>query len=154
MNPDLCSWNYSVEAKEVINGAVNWDYGCIKIKNGLGLVGSKKGKFNCWSECYEWDENDNCIDQYESCECIEVEVYNISGCFSEYQEFEAAFYGGCGITPDSSGQYPAIFQTYYGYKYMSSSAWDCVENYWNRIFSEKYLLNYNIEIQYMNQNWW
>lgn len=154
MQPDLCSWNYSVQAKEVKDNKVDWDYGCIEISQNMGLCGTKKGKFNCWSDCYNWDDEGNCIQQMQYCDCVQVEVYNISGCYDKFNEFEAAFWGGCGVTPDSSGNYPAMWQYWYGSQYQSSAAYDCVENYWEKVFSEKYLLNFKLELQAMNQSWW
>lgn len=154
MQPDLCSWNYSVQAKEVKDNKVDWDYCCIEISQNMGLCGTKKGKFNCWSDCYNWDDEGNCIQQMQQCDCIQVEVYNISGCYDKFNEFEAAFWGGCGVTPDSSGNYPAMWQYWYGSQYQSSAAYDCVENYWQKIFEDKYLLNFKVELQAMNQSWW
>lgn len=154
MQPDPCSWNFRIQAKEVKDNKIDWDYCCIEISQNMGLCGTKKGKFNCWSDCYNWDDEGNCIQQMQYCDCIQVEVYNISGCFDKFNEFEAAFWGGCGVTPDSSGNYPAMWQYWYGSQYQSSAASDCVENYWQKIFADKYLLNFNLEVQRMNQTWW
>lgn len=141
MQPDLCSWSYSVQAKEVKDNKIDWDYGCIQINQNMGLCGTKKGKYNCQTD-------------FQNCDCVEVEIYNISGCFDTYPAFQAAFFSGCGVAPDSSGNYPAIFQTSYGNVYMTSAAANCVKNYWQKIFNDKYLLNFKVELQAMNQSWW
>lgn len=154
MQPDPCRWNFSVQVKEVKDNKIKWDYCCVEISSQMGLCGTKKGKFNCWENCWEWDQQGNCINGQEYCDCIQVEVYNISGCYDKFNEFEATFWGGCGVTPDSSGNYPDMWQYYYGSQYQSSAAYDCVKNYWQKIFSDKYLLNFNLEVQRMNQNWW
>lgn len=155
---NTCSWYYSVFAAQVKDSKIQWNdmYSvCIQVSQNIGLVAKKKVKEGCWMDCAQWDQNwQNCIREYQYCDfCVEIEVYNIAGCFDDYGKFAQFFYGKCGREPDSNGKYPNIFQTSWGYVYMTGEAWDCIENFWNRYFCNLYMLDYKINIQQMNQYW-
>lgn len=145
---DSCSYSISVAAHEVIDNAIQaGDYcrRCISINrtpNDKDVVGSDKGCYCCYSYCVNgyYDENDQwiCTDNYESCEdCSEIVVYRLSPCFDKYEDFAEWFYSGCGISPDSNGRYPNIFDEWYGQKYMSGSALNCVYCHWQGVAEKK-----------------
>lgn len=160
MQPNnTCSWNYSVFAAQVKDSKIQWNdmYSiCIQVSQNIGLVAKEKVKEGCWTECSQWDQNgQNCISEYQYCDfCIEMEVYNIAGCFDDYNKFAQFFYSQCGREPDSNGKYPNIFQTSWGNIYMTSEAWDCIESYWNRCFYDIASINYQLTINYKQQLWW
>lgn len=152
-----CNWYYSVFASEIKNSSIQWNdmYSiCIPVKSKIGLVANKKIKEGCWMDCSQWDQN-GCINEYQYCDfCIEYEVYNLAGCFDEYNSFAQFFYEKCGRTPDSNGKYPNIFQTSYGNVYMTGEANECVENYWKKYFYDMASVNYQITVNYKQQLWW
>ena len=77
----------------------------------------------------------------------------ISNCYDEYDDFAEAFYTPCNVSP-SNGSYPAIWETYYGQKYVTSTASNCIQNYWNKVFCDKYMLNFTLRYQILGQCWW
>lgn len=147
---DFCRPGVWVEPFEVINNKINGgDYcrRCYEINRTPdedGLVGYSKGCFCCWEDCWDWRENPEtgewyCAEMGEYCDdCSEVRVYRLSPCFNKYEDFAAWFYSGCGTEPDEQGKYPDIFQEWYGQKYMTGAAQNCVNNYWQGIAEEKY----------------
>ena len=153
-----CPSNPCVFPAQVKDSKIEWNYMstiCITVSQNLGLVAKKKAKSNCWEECVEWDQNwQNCIEYGQYCDfCGEIQVYNLAGCFDDYNKFAQFFYGKCGVSADGNGKYPQIFEQWYGSTYPTGSAYDCVQNYWKRYFCDLYMLNYKINIQCMNQYW-
>lgn len=154
-----CSWYYDVFPAEVKDSKIQWNYMyniCIQVSQNTGLVAKKKVKTGCWEQCVEWDQSwQNCIEYDEYCDfCAEFEVYNLAGCFDDYNKFAEFFYGKCGVSPDSNNQYPEIFEMWYGNIYPTGSAYDCIENFWNRYFCDKYMLNYKLNYTNHEQRWW
>lgn len=153
-----CSWYYDVFPAQVKDSKIEWNYMstiCITVSQNLGLVAKKKAKSNCWEECIEWDQNwQNCIKYGQHCDfCGEIQVYNLAGCFDDYNKFAQFFYDKCGVSADGNGKYPQIFEQYYGSTYPTESAYDCVQNYWKKYFCDRYMLNYKINVCSMNQYW-
>ena len=148
-----CYWYSNVFPFHVTERKILWDWYsiCIEVSQNKGLCGTKKGKFNCWTDCYEWDENGNCINPQQYCTCLEIEVYNISGCYDDYQKFAEYIYTPCGVTPDANNKFPQIFGSYSSG--MSSDAYYCVSDYWQKYFDSNYMLNFKLN-RYSMRNWW
>lgn len=149
-----CSWLYDVQPYEVINNAIIWNSyssACLPVNRNAGECLRTKIRTGCYDQCDQWDEQTGeCTHTTEYCNfCAEVIVYNLTGCYDDFHDFEAVFWGGCGVQPP----YPAIWETTYGNKYMTSQASNCVQNYWNKYFCDRYMLNYSITICNMYQ-WW
>lgn len=149
-----CSWSYSVAPYEVINNAIRWSdmYTiCLSVNRNVGECLHTKVKTGCWEDCVEWDEDwQHCIRTEEYCDfCVELYVYNLIGCYDNFQEFQQVFWGGCEVQPP----YPSIWETWYGNKYPTSEAYNCIENYWNKYFCDRYMLSYNL-IKYSKVQWW
>lgn len=153
-----CSWSYHVFPAQVKDSKIQWNYMysvCIQVSQNKGLVAKKKIRSGCWEDCMQWDQNwQNCLQWGQYCDfCVQIQVYNLAGCFDDYQKFAAFFYGVCGTEPDSNGKYPDIFEEYYGSIYPTGTAQTCIDNYWNKLFTDQYMLNYKINIKHMNQYW-
>ena len=157
-----CSWSYTVQPMEVINSKINYDnYGprrCIEVNrqpDGEGKVGYVKSCEDCWDECCEWNEDwSECLRTCRYCyDCSEIYVYRLSPCFDSMQEFAEWFYSGCGVQPDSQGNYPALTEVWYGTSYTSSAAYECIDNYWMRKALDKYALNYEVFVDFFAQEW-
>lgn len=150
-----CSWSYSVGPYEVINNAIIWNEMytvCLSVNRTVGECLHTKIRSGCYDMCDQWDEETGeCTHSTEYCEfCAEVVVYNLTGCYDKFQDFERVFWTPCGNTPP----YPAMWETWYGNKYISSAASTCVQNYWNQYFCERYMLNYSLTIETLGQCWW
>lgn len=139
-DPSPCSGtDISVAPYQVINGKIDftsdmglyWS-GCIEInvqQDQKGRVGHAKGCADYWNQCVEWDQNDNCI-RYEPYyyDCYDIDVYRIGACYQDLNEFKAFVYSKCSnITPP----YPNLWQTWYGRKYTSSEASNCIYKDWD-----------------------
>ena len=157
---NTCSWSYMVIPAEVIDGRIYWtEYGptvCIEVNKNLGRCGYRKVVTDCWQDCAQWDYDTwECLQTETYCYfCYEIEVYMISYCYDSYDDFAEAFYTPCNVSP-SNGSYPAIWETYYGgQKYITSTAYNCVQTYWNKAFCDKYMLNFTLRYQILGQCWW
>lgn len=154
-----CAWYYDVQPFQVKDGKIQWNYDmcnvCINISQKAGLVAKKKFKKGCYTECYEWNEAGECIDQYEHCDCVmQVQIYNLAGCFDDFNKFAQFFYSKGNISPDSNGKYPEIWENWYGTEYPSDSAHQAIENYWNRYFCDRYMMNYKLNYTNHEQRYW
>lgn len=149
-----CSWEFNVQPFEVINNKIQWSWYssvCIPVNRTMGQSYHGKIRSGCWDQCVEWDQETwECKKYQQYCDfCVQMYVYNISGCFDIYQEFEDYFWGGCG----RQQPYPNIFEEWYGTKYPTSQATECCQNYWNKVFTDKYMLNYALSYISMYQRW-
>ena len=154
-----CKWEYDVAPYNVLENKITWSYAynvCLEVDRKQGLCGTKKIRMGCYEDCAEWDENwENCLETYEWCDfCVEVEIYNLAGCYDDYNEFCEAFYGKCGVTPDENGDYPKMWQNWYGTIYPSDQARECIEGYWNIYFCDKYMVNYILNYTNHEQRYW
>lgn len=150
---DSCKWNNYVVVAEVKNGAIQINGICLNVDTKKGLCLHKKGKWNCYTQCDEWDQQDNCISEYQYCDCYQFKVYNLSGCYYTYQEFAEAFYSKCGVEADQNGNYPDIWRQWYGDYITTSDADRCLQE-WQREFNRLYSLNYIINYKECWQRWW
>lgn len=152
-----CKWYYDVFPAEVKQGKLIWHNGheiCLQVSQNLGKCGYKKVKLGCMQDCVQWDENwENCIKWQQYCGFVaEIEVYNLSGCYDDYNKFKQYYYSKCeDIQSDS---YPDIFQNSYGYPTLTWQASNCLNNYWKPYFSKNYLLNYQLIYTRHQQRWW
>lgn len=152
-----CYWSYSVAPYEVLNNAIQWNdmYNiCLSVNRNVGECLHTKKRAGCHEECVNWDDSGNCIESKETCDfCVEVIVYNLTGCYDKYQDFEARFWGGCGRSPDAQGKYPQIWEVSYGSKQPTGDAHICINEYWNKYFCDRYMPSYNL-IYYSKVQWW
>lgn len=139
--PNYCyEPSISVEPYEVIDGKIQftggmgvyWS-GCIEInvqKDSKGRVGYAKGCGYSWDECVEWDENwEECLrTETVYMDCAEIEVYRIGKCYEDLDEFKEFVYSKC---PNVTPPYPNLWQTWYGRKYTSEAAQNCIYKNWD-----------------------
>jgi len=139
--PNYCyEPSISVAPYEVIDGkiqftgdmGVDWS-GCIEInvqQDSKGRVGYVKGCSDSWEECVEWDEQTGDCTQTETIYmgCAEIEVYRIGRCYDDLNEFKEFVYSKC---PEITPPYPDLWQTWYGRKYTSEAASDCIYQNWD-----------------------
>lgn len=154
-----CRWYFDVFPSEVKDSRIIWTYMyqvCFQVSQNSGLVAKGKIKQGCWEQCWEWDQNyQNCIDWHEYCDmCIQYQIYNLAGCYDDYNKFAEAFYSACGVSADENGNYPQIFSEWYGTLQPSDSAYNCMDNYWYKRFYDIASVNYNLTINYKQQLWW
>jgi hypothetical protein len=147
---DECAWDFEVKAYFVENGTIIWNETSIAVKAQQGEVGYKKFKEGCWTECYEYDENDNCIDEWEECDYVyEVYVYNLTGCISDKERFLDLFFEDCEEERNSEGKYEKdpLSDDYY------KIPWECYDK-WLEKFTKLYSLTFKVNINYKIQQWW
>ena len=150
---DRCSWYHDIFVDEVKQGAIDWDGICLKVDQKQGLCLQKKGRWNCYDQCVDWDQQtDDCIYQ-KYCDAYQIKVYNLSGCYDTYQKFAEEFYSKCGVEADQNGNYPDIFRQWYGDYITTSDADRCLQE-WQREFNRLYSLNYVINYKECWQRWW
>ena len=155
-----CGWQYTVQPIQVNNGKIRWsNYGCdlqIAIDQKINSVTTHKFKENCWEDCYQYNyETDDCMDPHTYCDCvIEVQIHNLVGRIGNYEKFAQLFYKNSNITPDVYGTYPAIWEDYYGYYYLTTAANNAIDNYWKKLFLDNHALNFTIRYQILGQLWW
>lgn len=150
---DKCNYNYKVEVKKVINGKILVQFGStfpswgrpehnmiwMDITKNLGFCGSGNGYYNNW---------------------YHVEAFNISDkIYTDLDQFKEYFWSGCGVQP-TDGVYPDIWDVYtYDGKEVdkmkngAGEATTCIGNYWNTVFTDKYLPSYNITYTQLCQSW-
>lgn len=151
---DPCKWDNYVIVAEVKNGAIQINGICLNVDTKKGLCLHKKGKWNCYTQCDEWDQQTGeCISEYQYCDCYQFKVYNLSGCYDDYTKFAEAFYGKCGVEADQNGNYPQIWRQWYGDYITTSDADRCLQE-WQREFNKLYSLNYIINYNSYWQRWW
>lgn len=151
---DACSWSNSVIVAKVENGTFKyWENIYLPVKAKKGLCLQKKGKWNCSIQCDEWDQQTGeCISEFQYCDCYQFKVYNLTGCYYTYQEFAKVFYSKCGVEADQNGNYPDIWQQWYGDYITTSDADRCLQE-WDREFNRLYSLNYIINYKECWQRW-
>ena len=161
-NPNRCyTPGISVQPFQVIDGKIQFNggmdtmwSGCIQInvqKDEKGRVGHVKGCGYSWDECVEWDSNDNCI-RYQTVymDCAQIDVYRIGACYSDLNDFKAFVYSKCSnLTPP----YPNLWQTYYGRKYTSSQAQNCIYKDWDLSQDSWYTYAYFRYVPKANFHW-
>ena len=138
--PNYCYQPYlSIVPVEVVDGKINylgdmglyWS-GCIQINvqpDANGRVGYVKGCADQWEECIQWDQNDNCIDwDTVYYDCYEIEVYRIGACYDNLEDFQEFVYSKC---PQILPPYPALWQYWYGNRYTSQAAEECIYQNWD-----------------------
>lgn len=154
---DPCRWQYDVFPAQVKDSKLQWNdvYNvCIQVSQNKGLVARKTLMEGCWKECTSQSETGQCLQQKLYCDfCVQAYVYNLAGCFDDYQDFAEEFYSKCGVLPDQSGNYPDIFEVYYGSVYPTSDANSCIQAYWEKYFCDLYMLNFSLQVQNLNQFW-
>ena len=150
---DNCSWYHQIFVSEVIQGAIDWYGICLKVEAKQGLCLQKKGRWNCYQQCWDWDqETGDCIYQ-EFCDAYQFKVYNLSGCYNEYQKFAEAYYSMCDRQADDQGNYPQIFRQWYGSIILTGDAEDCLGE-WESYFNQRYCLNFTLTYNNCWQRWW
>ena len=128
---------------------------CVKLSRtadpATGIVASvdKDIKDPASSDCDEWnDDYTVCLKPAEWRIHYEIKVYRIGDAYDDYTKFARYFYSGCGVSPDASGQYPAILELNYGRWTMTGSAQNCIYNYWQQEADRRYkpscIINYDI----------
>lgn len=147
METNYCNPYIHVEAFEVIDNKINAGANCrrcievSRTPDDKDIVGYSKGCFCCWEDCWDWDNEGNCTQREEWCDdCSETWVYRMSPCFDKYDDFASWFYSGCGTSPNEQGKYPDIWDWWYGEKYMTGAAGDCINNHWQGLAETKYLV--------------
>lgn len=142
-----CSWQFDIGVYTVDQGKIEWMGACINVSTNVGECAHKKFKSGCWTDCAEWDENDNCIREEEYCDFVyEVYVYNISGCYDDYDKFQDAFFGECGIERNEEGKYDQDILD------ENDRPWDCLER-WNQKFKSEYALSFKVDVKSQIQSW-
>ena len=83
-----------------------------------------------WEECVEWDEETGECTKTEPyyMDCYEIEVYRIGRCYDDLDDFKEFVYSKC---PDITPPYPDLWQTWYGNKYPSTEAEECIYKEWD-----------------------
>ena len=143
---DKCTWSFEVGVYTVQQGKIDWMETCIPISTNSGEVAHKKFKSGCWTDCFEWDDQGNCINEVEHCmNAYEVYVYNISGCYDNYEDFLDAFYGECGIQRNEEGKYDE--------DPLEGGSSSCMET-WLKKFKDEYALTYSIKMKSQIQTWY
>lgn len=140
-DPTPCSGTQiSVMPCEIIDGKINylgdmgimWS-GCIQINmqaDSKGRVGHAKGCTSSWEECVEWDQQTwDCLETetvYQG--CYEIDVYRIGSCYENLEDFKAYVYSKC---PQITPPYPNLWQYWYGNRYTSQEAEQCIYKDWD-----------------------
>lgn len=144
---DYCYKNLNVFAYNVINNSIDvsqymyaYDNICVPISrtpDSSGKVGSLETSIISPYDCAEYnDDYTECLKHYIN--KYQIDIYRIGACYDDYNEFASWFYGGCGVSPDADGKYPAIFEQSYGQTVMTSNASNCIYNHWQSVADEKY----------------
>lgn len=119
-----------VDGKIYYLGDVNimWS-GCIEvdqIADGYHYVGRTKGCSNIYPECVEWDEETGeCIDTeivYQG--CYFIWVYRLGPCFDNVNDLKEYVYSrSC---PELGPDWPDLWEWWYGNRYLSYQAEQCI----------------------------
>lgn len=151
----------------ITTGSISYMGKCIKISQTAdkqGKVGYNKSCGGSWQQCYEWDQNGNCINQdtyyYD---CYEITVYRLGGCYNDYDTFAEYVYSKC---PEITAPFPNVFDG-------DNPTWDAMEcinknqdsnidswyslAYWSYIPRLKLKidnLGLNVRIQMNQENWY
>ena len=156
-----CSWYFDITVQEVKQGSIQlfnfYQPVCVNVKQQMGFCGSKKIKiYQEWESCLKWNDDwTECLEYGFPCmEAVEVEIFNLSGCFDDYIQFAEYFYSFCGVQPDSNQKYPDITYYQYDWLYFTNQGQSCINSYWKPLFLEKYALNYKISVGIKGQCWW
>lgn len=147
---DECAWDFEVNSYFVDNGTIIWNETSIPVKPQQGEVGYKKFKEGCWSECYEENEDGECIDEWSECDYVyEVYVYNLTGCISDKERFLDLFFEDCDEERNSEGKYEKdpFSDDYY------KIPGECYDK-WLEKFTKLYALTFKVNINYKIQQWW
>lgn len=143
-----CSWSFDVGVFSVDQGKIEWMGACINVSTNVGECAHRKFKTGCYDECFEWDDEGNCTREEEYCENVfEVYVYNISGCYDNYDEFLDMFFGKCGIERNENGEYDQDPLDEWNYP------WDCQEK-WYEEFVNEYSLSFKVQMKSQVQTWY
>lgn len=146
---DNCTWYFDVGIYAVDQGKIEWMDACILVSTNIGECAHKKFKTGCWTECGEWDEEGNCIDENHWCDNVfEVYVYNLTGCYDNYEKFLDLFFGECGIEPNENGEYDYDPFDMYAWNF----PWDCYDT-WVEKFKNEYSVSYIIKMKSQIQTW-
>lgn len=141
---DECSWNYEVLVFAVKDRKIIWNDECISVIQKTGECGYKKIRSGCYTECVQYGDT-GCLIEEERCPiCLEVYVYNITGCYDNLDDFNAAVYGPCGAQPDENGIYKEPEDNF--------EKESCLEE-WKKKFLDEYALTFKIEFKNYEQLW-
>lgn len=127
---DKCRWHHDIVVTEVKNNTFFWRDCQLKVSSQKGLCLQQKGN---------WNQN-----------CYQVKVYNLTGCYSDYNTFAEIFYTKCDVEVDAEGFYPQIFDENGD---VTDAALGCVDE-WLVYFQQMYALNYVINYNSYWQRWW
>lgn len=110
---NYCYQSVDVKLLPVEQGCLEYSYMYqrkIKVSrkpDANGKVGYVKNCVGCWEDCYEWDQDWNCIRTQQYCDdCSQITVYRISPCFQTKKQALEYFYADTEVIPDTNGNYP------------------------------------------------
>lgn len=144
-----CTWYFDIGIYAVDQGKIEWMEACIQVSPNVGECAHKKFKSDCFTECYDWDDEGNCIHEEKHCNYVyEVYVYNLTGCYDDYEKFLDLFFGECGIERNENGEYwHDPFNTN-----GANFPWYCYGE-WLEKFKNEYSVSYIIKMKSQIQKW-
>lgn len=146
-----CRWQFDLIVCKVQNNQIIppfvFDDEYITINGTSGLVASGTNSFNCYQQCVNYDENDQCIYQ-TYCDYIQYQCY----CLlydNDYNNFKNKFYQNVSSITPTDNIYPNVFNSYGDL----TSDGITGKNYWNNYFLQRYSLSYKTVFYNGVQNW-